>query len=79
MNLTNAIKQRIIELCNEKNLNINQLAIKAGINPATIRSILKDRCKTPNTSTIYFLCLGFGITLEDFFASSIFHNLDDND
>ena len=79
MDLTNAIKCRIIELCNEKKLNINQLAIKAGINPATIRSILKDRCKTPNTSTIYFLCLGFGISLEDFFASDNFHNLDDND
>ena len=68
MDLTNAIKYRIIGLCNEKKLNINQLAIKAGINPATIRSILKDRCKTPNTSTIYFLCLGFGISLEDFFC-----------
>ena len=79
MDLTNAIKYRIIELCNEKKLNINQLSIKAGINPATIRSILKDRCKTPNTSTIYFLCLGFGISLEDFFAANIFHNLDDND
>ena len=79
MDLTNAIKYRIIELCNEKKLNINQLSIKAGINPATIRSILKDRCKTPNTSTIYFLCLGFGISLEDFFAADIFHNLDDND
>lgn len=79
MDLTNAIKYRIIELCNEKKLNINQLSIKAGINPATIRSILKDRCKTPNTSTIYFLCLGFGISLEDFFSADIFHNLDDND
>ena len=79
MRLTNAIKQRIIELCNEKNLNVNQLAIKSGLNPATIRSIIKDRCKTPNTSTIYFLCLGFGITLEDFFSAEVFHNLDDND
>lgn len=79
MNLTTAIKNRITELCIQKNLNINQLAIKSGLNPATIRSILKDRCKTPNTSTLCFLCLGFGITLEDFFSSNIFNNLDDND
>lgn len=79
MNLTTAIQQRILELSTEKKLNINQLANKSGLNPATIRSILKNRCKTPNTSTIYFLCLGFNITLEDFFASSLFTNLDDND
>lgn len=79
MNLTDAIKQRIIELCNERNYNVNQLANKSGINPATIRSFLKDRCKTPNTSTIYYLCLGFDITLEEFFASKLFKNLDDND
>ncbi len=73
------LKQRIIELCDEQNLNVNQLAIRAGLNPATIRSVLKTRCKTPNTSTIYFLCLGFDITLEEFFSSNLFQNLDDND
>ena len=79
MNLSDAIKQRIIELCNEKNLNINQLSVKSGLNPATVRSILKSRCKTPNTSTIYFICLGLDITLEEFFSSSLFNNLEDND
>ena len=79
MSLSEAIKQRLIELCNEQNLNVNQLSVRSGLNPATVRSILKSRCKTPNTSTIYFLCLGFGISLEDFFSSSLFNNLEDNE
>ena len=59
-------------------MNINQLAIKSGINPSTIRSIIKSRCNTPTTQTIYYLCIGFGISLKDFYNSKIFDNLDDN-
>ena len=72
MTLSDAVKTRIIELLKLKNMNINQLAIKAGINPATIRSILKDRCKTPNTATIYYICIGFQISISEFYNSKLF-------
>ena len=78
MDLSTAIRKRIINLCTEKNMNINQLSIKSGINPSTIRSIIKSRCNTPTTQTIYYLCIGFGISLKDFYNSKIFDNLDDN-
>lgn len=78
MDLSTAIRKRIINLYTEKNMNINQLAIKSGINPSTIRSIIKSRCNTPTTQTIYYLCIGFGISLKDFYNSKIFDNLDDN-
>ena len=78
MDLSTAIRKRIINLCTEKNMNINQLAIKSGINPSTIRSIIKSRCNTPTTQTIYYLCIGFGISLKDFYNSKIFDDLDDN-
>ena len=52
MKLSDAIKLRITELCNQQNINVNMLAINAGINLSTIRSILKSRCNTPNTQTI---------------------------
>ena len=78
MDLSTAIRKRIINLCTEKNMNLNQLAIKSGINPSTIRSIIKSRCNTPTTQTIYYLCIGFGISLKEFYNSKIFDNLDDN-
>ena len=78
MDLSTAIRKRIINLCTEKNMNINQLAIKSGINPSTIRSIIKSRCNTPTTQTIYYLCIGFGISLKDFYDSKLFENLEDN-
>lgn len=60
------------------NLNVNSLSNRAGINPSTLRSILKSRCKTPNTQTIYYICLGLGIELKDFYNSILFKNLDDD-
>lgn len=78
MELSNAIRKRIINLCEAKNMNVNQLAIMSGINPSTIRSIMKSRCKTPIAQTIYYLCIGFGITMKDFYDSELFENLEDN-
>lgn len=78
MLLSDAIKLRIIELCNKNNLNVIFLSNRAGLNPSTIRSILKSRCKTPNTQTIYCICLALNIDLKDFFNSKLFSNLDDD-
>ena len=79
MHLSEAIKLRIIELCNINKLNVNSLSNKAGLNPSTVRSILKSRCKTPNTQTIFFICLALNMDLKDFFNSKLFSNLQDDD
>jgi len=79
MTLLEATRQRIKELCKEKNMNINQLAIASGINPSTIRSIFKVISKSPSSDTIHYICIGFGISLKDFYDSNLFDELDDND
>ncbi len=78
MTLLEAIRCRITELCEERNMNINQLAIASGINQSTIRSIYKFISKGPSTDTIHYICIGFGITLKDFFDSNLFIDLDDD-
>ena len=60
-------------------MNINKLAIASGINPSTIRSIFKVISKAPSSETIHFICIGFGITLKEFYDSNLFDELDDND
>ena len=79
MTLLEATRQRINELCILNNMNINQLAIASGINPSTIRSIFKVLKKAPSSETIYYICIGFGITIKDFYDSKLFNELDDND
>ncbi|MBQ2835581.1 MAG: helix-turn-helix transcriptional regulator [Clostridia bacterium] len=71
-------KKRIDELCKTNNMNVNQLAIASGINPSTIRSIFKVITKSPSSETIYYICIGFGISLKDFYDSPLFEELDDD-
>ena len=79
MTLLEATRKRIKELCKVNNMNINQLAIASGINPSTIRSIFKVIKKAHSSDTIYFICIGFGISIKDFYDSDFFNELDDND
>lgn len=73
MKLSEAHSKRIDELLKLHNMNINQLAIKAGINDTTIRTILNGGSDYPSTKTIYFICIGFGISYQEFYDSKIFN------
>ena len=79
MTLIEATRCRITELCKEHHMNINQLAIASGINPSTIRSIYKFVTRAPSSETIYYICIGLGISMKDFYDSQLFNELDDND
>lgn len=78
MTLLEATRKRIDELCKVNNMNINKLAIASGINPSTIRSIFKVIKKAPASDTIYYICIGFGISIKDFYDSKLFEDLDDD-
>ena len=56
-------------------MNINQLAIASGINPSTIRSLFKVIKKAPSSENIYYICIGFGISIKEFYVSNLFIEL----
>ena len=63
---SNRICRRIEEIANNNRTNIGQLAIKAGMTPATLYG-LKCKDKIPNILTIKLICEAINITLKDFF------------
>ena len=76
MTLTNAIRHRIKELCAERDITINKLSTISGMTQSTINNIfMRDEGK-PTVSTIKKMCDGLDISLQDFFASDIFDELD---
>ena len=77
-NFSDAMRARIAQLCDEHGVNINSLGNKAGINPSTIRSFTKNYCKSPKADTVYYICLGLGISLKEFYDSELFDNIDDD-
>lgn len=76
MNVGEAVKVRILELCKERNISVNKLCTQSGVTQSTINNIINGRNNSTTVSTIKKLCDGLGITLEDFFAADIFRNLE---
>jgi len=76
MNTYLAVKNRILELCQQKHITINKLATEAGMTPSTLKSILYGNSKNPGIVTIKLLCDGLGISLNQFFDADVFKSLE---
>ena len=74
MKTREAVAQRIIELCDERGITVNALAYISAVPPSTVKNIIYGVSKNPGVVTIKMLCDGFGITLSEFFNSSLFEN-----
>ena len=68
-----AVDCRILELCKSNHLSINGLANKAGMPPSTVASILNEKSRNPGELTIFKICIGFGISMAQFYASELFN------
>lgn len=76
MNTYETVKNRILQLCNEKRLTIHKLATESAVAPSSIKNILYGKSKNPGVVTIKMLCDGFGITIAEFFDTADFKNLE---
>ena len=76
MKTREAVAKRITELCQEKNLTVNGLANISAVPPSTLKNILYGVSKNPGVVTLKMLCDGLEITLDDFFDSDLFKNLE---
>ena len=75
MLLSVAIRQRIINLSKEHNLNFSELCRKSAVSYSTLMGFMYDTNKTLTINTLYQLCLGFEIDLVDFFDSDLFKDV----
>ena len=76
MDTVTAIRNRILELCGERNITLNKIANIAGLPPSSEKKILYGKSKNPKIITIKALCGGFGITLGEFFSTPEFDELE---
>ena len=76
MNIGEAVKLRIIDLCKNNSISVNKLATESGITQSTLSNIISGRNNSTTISTIKKICDGLGITIQEFFASELFDNLE---
>ena len=58
MILSNAVKQRIIDLASRDNITIHKLALKSGVAYSTISSFLNGKCSSITLTTLLHICEG---------------------
>ena len=76
MNIGEAVRLRITDLCNQNGITLNKLATVSGITQSTLNNIVSGRNNSATVSTIKKICDGLEITIQDFFNSDIFSNLE---
>ena len=77
MNLQEAVKCKVLNLCKERNIPINKLSILSGLYQSTVNSLINGASQNPKLLTILRICEGLDIELKDFFSDKIFSDLDD--
>lgn len=76
MDTRQAVANRILELCAQRNLSVNALARLSALSPSTVKNILNGASRNPGIVTLKILCDGLGISLSDFFDTPSFRGLE---
>lgn len=65
MTYADAISQRLLALCKEKNITINRLATLSGITQSTIQDVVSGKTKNPKLKTLHKIAIGLNMTLSE--------------
>ena len=76
MDTITAIKERILHLCDERDISLNKLATLSALPPSSVKNILYGRSVDPKILTIKKMCDGLDITLAEFFSTPEFDALE---
>ena len=78
MQLNEAIRTRLLELLEERNMTQYQLYIRSGVPKSTIHNIVNSTYDSVKLRVIHELCQGMDIEIHEFFNSELFaeENLD---
>ena len=79
MQLSTAVRQRIINLAIEKDITLHQLSLDAGIPYSTLSSFMNGKSNSLTLTTLLHLCEGANINLEDFFKDKLFQDVEAED
>ena len=71
MTIGEAVKERILQLCAERDLTINKLSTQS-----TVNNVVGGRNNSTTVSTLQKLCDGLGITIIDFFNDDLFKDIE---
>ena len=76
MSVKDVVAKRLKNLCDERNITLNELANISGVTPSTAYSMMDASRRDVSIITIKKFCDGLEITLGEFFSTSEFDDLE---
>ena len=76
MRVGEAVRRRILDLCQERNLSVNKLSGLCGLTQSTLNNIVSGRNNSATVATIKKICDGLEISILDFFNCPLFEDLE---
>ena len=76
MTTAEAVRDRILQLCEQRSMTINKLATVSALPPSSVKNILYGKSQNPKLLTIKMLCDGLDITRREFFSAEVFDGLE---
>ena len=76
MSIKDMVVKRLEELCAQRGIRYNELAVRSGVTPSTVYSLLDARRRDVSLVTVKKLCDGLDITLGEFFSTPEFDMLE---
>ena len=76
MVVKDAVVKRLLQVCTERRIVPNDLAVRSGVTPSTVYSLLQTERKDVSITTVKKLCDGLGMSLSEFFDSGTFSGLE---
>lgn len=78
MQLSEAVRKRIIKLTSDRNITLHRLSLESGISYSTLNSFINGKSKSPKLVTILHICEGLEIELSEFFRDKVFKDVEED-
>ncbi len=76
MSVKDVVANRFMQLCEERDIKLNELANLSGVTPSTAYSMMDERRRDVSIITIKKFCDGLDITVGEFFSTPEFDSLE---
>ena len=76
MAVKDAVVRRFQEICTQRGITANDLAVRSGVTPSTVYSMMDETRRDISIVTIKKLCDGLNIALGEFFSTPEFDSLE---
>ena len=76
MTVDAAVRKRIAELLKTKGMTISSVSLAGGLTPSTLYDFMRGTTSHIQLNTLKQVCLGFDMTLSEFFAADYFNDFE---